>query len=361
MRVTSEQPLEFRFHWLNDQGQQQGFLRKKGSFDGETLALDDVEIPAAAIAHVESRDNRMAMTAMTADGKPATVMLMPATRKDTDRIKTALDIARSDVWAKMHRDDLVKQGRGHAYRDAQCPQCGATLILTDFPQTPQLFCRFCQALSTVSADADPAPGEQHLRICDECGMFSKPRRFTIFYFYFLLVAYGYRYRMTWRCPACMRGDAWKMLFGNLIFVLGVPVALTQLFRSYGGTDFAGPFKGLDAGNIRARKGDFGGALDQYRAILERVPCSAGINYNLGLALRHQGDAARAADAFAAALENCSNYTPAYAHLRELYADLGETRKLTQLNEIWGETDEEEAPPDAQHAIPMLDDVEFIDE
>jgi len=30
----------------------------------------------------------------------------------------------------------------------------------------------------------------------------------------------------------MRGEAWKMFFGNLIFLLGVPVARIQLFRSY---------------------------------------------------------------------------------------------------------------------------------
>ena len=366
MRITSEQPLEFKFHWLDDQGQQKGFLRKQGHFDGELLVLDDVEIPASVIVHVETRDNKMALTAMTAEGQPATVLVMPASRKDTDRIKMALDISRSDEWAKLHREELIKKDRGHTYRDAECSHCGATLILTDMPQTPQLFCRFCQALSTDSPDADPVPGEQHLRICDECGMYSKPRRFTIFYFYFLLVVYGYRYQMTWRCPACMRGEAWKMLFGNLIFILGVPVALTQLFRSYGGTDFSGPFKGLDAGNIRARQGDFAGALQQYRSILERVPCSAGIKYNLGLALRHQDDSARAADSFAAALDDCCNYAPAYAHLRELYAELGETRKLVQLKEMWGEEEEDEETPAAQPGdskpdIQMLDNVELLDE
>lgn len=361
MRVSSESPLEFRFHWLNDQGQPQGFRRKKGRFDGELLVLDDVEIPAAAILHVEVRENRMAMAVMTADGKQATVLLMPASRRDTERIKSALDIARSDVWAQMHREELEKKGRGHAVRTSVCPHCDATLILTDMPVTPQIYCRFCHSLSTVSPDLEPVPGERTLRICDECGMFSKPRRFTIFYFYFLLVVYGFHYRFTWRCPPCMRGDAWKMLFGNLIFLLGVPVALVQLFRSYGGTDFVGPFKGLDTGNIRARKGDFAGALDQYRAIQERVPHSAGIKYNLGFALRQQGDRERAAGAFQAALDECSNYAPAYAHLRELYADLGATEQLKQLRRIWGE---EESPQPAQQAsnqVQMLDEVELMDD
>ena len=121
-----------------------------------------------------------------------------------------------------------------------------------------------------------------------------------------------------------------MLAANFVFVLGIPVALVQLFRSYGGTDLSGPFRGLDTGNIKARKGDVGGALQQYRTILERVPHCAGLKYNLGLALLQQGDRSRAADSFAAALEDCVNYVPAYAVVSPLYEELGETDRLAEL-------------------------------
>jgi hypothetical protein len=342
VRVTTESPLEFKFHWLNDKGQPTGVFRKKGRFDGEVLTLDDVQVPAVVLLHVESRENRMAVSAMTPDGKAATMLLMPATNRVTQDLKSALDVARSRAWAQMHQAELSKNGRGHTYREAECPHCGAMIVLSDMPPTPQLYCRFCNSLTTTD---DPVAGEQHLKLCDECGMFSRPTKFTIFYFYFLLVVYGWYSKSTWRCPPCMRGEAWKMLFGNLLFVLGVPVALVQLFRSYGGSSVGGQFKGLDAGNLKARKGDLSGALAQYRSILERVPNCAGVKYNLGLALLQQGDKQRAADSFRIALGDCVNYIPAYAQLRRLYEELNETEKLKALLAQWESPEEQvgEAP------------------
>ncbi len=342
MRVSAEHPLQFKFHWLNDKGQQTGLLRKKGRFDGETLVLDDVQVPAVVLLHVETRENRMAISALTADGQPATLLLMPATPRETRDLKAALDVARSHAWAKMHQADLAKKGLGHTYREEVCPHCGAMIVLSNMPPTPQLFCRFCHSLSTVAADGEPVPGEEQLRLCDECGMFSRPTKFTIFYFYFLLFFYGWYSKSTWRCPACMRGEAWKMFAGNFLFVLGLPVALVQLFRAYGGSSVGGAFKGLDSGNIKARKGDFAGALTHYRGILDRVPSCAGVKYNLGLALLQQGDKPRAADSFRIALADCANYAPAYAQLRPLYEALGETQKLEELKLQWETPDDEEA-------------------
>lgn len=342
MQVTAANPLEFKFQWLNEEGRPTGWLRKKGRFDGETLTLDDAQIPSAVIVEVATRDACLAITALSGNGEPAALVLMASSEKVAEQLKMSLDVARSSVWADMHRKDLEEKGHGHTFRTEQCPQCQATVDLSAMPRTPQLYCPFCQSLSTVGPAAEPVSGEKHLRLCDECGMFSKPQRFTIFYFYFVLLFYGWWSKVTWRCPACMRGEAWKMLFGNLLFVLGVPVALVQLFRSYGGTDISGPFRGLDKGNIKARNGDSSGALAHYRAILDRVPQCAGLKYNLGLALLQEGDKGRAAEAFAVALDDCANYLPAYQRLRPLYEELGETDRLMELKAMWDTPDEEEA-------------------
>lgn len=346
MRVTSEEPLEFKFHWLNEKGQQAGLFRKRGRYDGETLVLDDARIPSSLIIETAVRDNCVAVAALTPQGTPATWLFGPSSKKLAARLKTALDVARSRVWAEMHRRELEERGRGGTFRAEECPHCGAMLVLTTMPRSPQLYCRFCQSLSTDSSEPDPVPGEAELRLCDECGMFSKPRRFTILYVYFLIFVYGWWSKATWRCPACMRGEAWKMLLGNLLFVVGVPVALAQLIRSYGMTDIGGPFRGLDKGNIKARKGDFEGALAQYRAILERVPHCAGLKYNLGLALLQQGDRQRAADSFHASLSDCSNYAPAYLQLRRLLEELGDAKRLQALKSIWEPADEEFQPQTA---------------
>ena len=339
MAAVADDTLRFKFRWLDEQGNETGFLRKHGSFDGETLVLDDAGIPAAVILQAETVEQRMVISVLSEDDQPATVAISLA-NVGAKELKSSIDIARSATWAGFEKERLEEEGRGHAYRDELCTQCGATLILTDMPRTPQLFCHFCDSLTTFEHDGQVLPGEHNYKICEECGMFSKPRKFTIFYFYFLLVVYGFSKRTTWRCPACMRGDAWKMFFGNLLFVVGVPVAIVQLIRSYGGSIITGPAAGLDSANLKARKHDILGALKLYRAILDRVPHVAGVKYNVGLALWEQNETSRAAESFRLALDDCGNYVPAFHALAACYEELGEKEKLAELNAMWG-TDEED--------------------
>lgn len=340
MTVSEDQPLLFKFHWMNEKGQAAGFLRKKGRFDGETLRLGDSDIPVAIILDTVVRDEGVVFTVPTQEGEATGIGIILTSKKIASRLKEGLDIARSATWAEHHRKDLTQRGQGQHYRDAKCPNCEATIILSKMPASPQLYCPYCHIL-TNSDGTDPAVAEaRHYRLCDDCGMFSKPRKFTIFYFYFLLFFYGWRTRTTWRCPTCMRPDAWKMLAGNLLFVLGVPVALTQLARSYAGDVAGGSFAGLDAGNRAARAGRFPVAIEKYRGILDRQGHAAGVKYNLGLALLQQGDQRRAAETFRLALEDCSNYGPAYQQLRVLYEKLGERERLAELKRVWEDAEEQ---------------------
>ena len=184
-------------------------------------------------------------------------------------------------------------------------------------------------------------------------MFSKPKRFTIFYFYFLLVVWGFSSRVTHRCPACMRGEAWKMLLGNMPFLLGIPVAIVQLFRCYGGKLTGSVTADLDAANLKARKGDMLAALQGYQKVLEQVPFAAGVKYNLALALLQQNEIQRAAETLELVLTDCANYAPAYSVLSGCYEHLGEEVKLKELRRVWG---------DDQQDVPTADDdVAGVDE
>jgi Tetratricopeptide repeat len=338
-------PLQFKFYWLNDEGQQIGVLRKKGSFDGETLVLDDVEIPAAVMTDVQFRDNRLVVSTVDVNGKPAYLAVL-LSGGIAARLKGDLDHARSSTWAELHKKELAEKGRANAYREERCPHCDTMLILTDMPKTPQLYCHYCDTLTTLGGYEEPPAGEKDLRVCQECGMYAKPTRFMTFYFVFLLVVYWVSHGKTWRCPPCMRKEAWKMFFGNLLFLVGVPVAIVQLIRSYGGSSPGGAFKGLDTANLKARNGDVLGALEIYQSILGRVPHSAGLKYNIGLALLQQNELERAAESFRLSLEDCSNYVPAYHVLRALYEDLDEQDKLKELKRIW-EDEEPEKPAEIQ--------------
>ena len=348
--MTSQDPLEFKFQFLDETGNAKSFLRKKGRFEDRVLTLDDVEIPAAAMADCQVLEKRMLFAVPDGEGGLGSLMVdLPSASTAAD-LKTRVDAARSRQWADAYCEDLEKKGRGGSYREAECPRCVATLVLSDMPETPQVFCNYCGTLSTQGQAAPPA--EATHRLCEECGMYSQPAKFTVFYFYFLLVVYGWRSRTKWCCKGCMRGDAWKMLLGNLPFVLGVPVAVTQLVRAYsGGSVVEGQFAGLNAANVAARKQDWDKAVAGYRAVLERVGVSAGVKYNLGAALRSAGREEQAARSMELALADCANYTPAYANLRELLPALGEHEKLAELAAQWDEAEErgaaeEDIPPDA---------------
>lgn len=326
--------LRFKFKWLDNQGNEAGFLSKKGSFDGQTLVLDDVALPAACLTTAENRGKRFVIAAVDGEGQ-AHQALFSITSGSPEKLKAALSVCRSRVWAESHREELVKEGKAHEFRSIVCPHCQATIDLTGLPQSPQVYCPFCHTIGTLETSQGPIKAEAQYRLCDHCGMYSKPRRFTIFYFYFLFVVYGYSQQETWRCPACMRGEAWKMLFGNLLFVIGVPVALIQLFRSYGGTDIGSLFSGLDTANLKARKGNLAGAIEAYRRILTEHPVAAGIKFNIGQAALSKNDLAGAAGILEHALHDCANYQPAAAALANCYERLGETNKLHELRKQWG--------------------------
>jgi len=217
-------------------------------------------------------------------------------------------------------------------------------------KTPQLYCHYCDSLITIENRQMAPPNEHDFRLCDECGLYSKPRKFTVFYFYFLLVVYGWRYRTTWRCPACMRNDAWLMLLGNLPFVLGVPVAIVQLIRSYGGSVSSPAFAGLDSANIKVTKGDISGAVKKYSEIVQRIPFCAGVKYNLATGLLRQKDLEHAKQTLLLALEDCSNYTPAFNALCHCYEQTGDQAALQRLRKQWGIEDGETPDEDLQGKI-----------
>lgn len=349
--------LAFKFKWLDDKGNEQGFRSKKASFDGDTLLLDDTKIPVATITNVDYRAKKMVVAAATGDGQPAS-LLFSVTSGSPQKIKEALGLARSAAQARLHREELEKKGLGDTFYQVQCPHCQATIDLTGKQVTPQVSCEFCHSVGTLESDlaADGSngavPAERQYRLCDECSMYSKPRQFTIFYFYFLVVFYGFSSRTVWRCPACMRPEAWKMFFGNFLFVLGIPVALVQLFRSYGGSNIGSLYAGLDSANMKARKGNLPGAVKGYQAILAKRPTAAGVKYNIGLALLRQNDVQAAASMFEYTLNDCSNYTPAASALAGCYTQLGETEKLAELKRQWDAQGDDGAEGEAPSENPQ---------
>src|SRR5690606_20903433 len=124
------------------------------------------------------------------------------------------------------------------------------------------------------------------------------------------------------------------LAGNLIFVLGVPTALMQPYRSYGGAARGAISPGLAASNLRAQPGDRSGAIASYQSTLSCRPTPAGVKHNLGLAFLQKEQYEQAARMFEFALADCSNYQPSAGLLAGCYDRLGEEEKLAELKRVW---------------------------
>ncbi|MFT5882564.1 MAG: hypothetical protein ACI9FG_001068 [Crocinitomicaceae bacterium] len=326
---------KFKFKYIDEDGDPQGFFYKKGHFDKAVLVLKDDTLPVTAIGNLEVRKNVMVISVLNQHDQVDHITLQ-VSGISAEKLKCVIDLARSGAWAAEEKVELESKGLGHLYRDTECRHCSATISLSRLPVTPQLYCNFCDTLTTIDNRVNTPKDEKDCKLCDDCGMFSKTRKFTIFYFYFLIFFYGFTSRPTWRCAGCMRGDAWKMFFGNLIFILGVPTAIIQLVRSYTGS-VTGAFAGLDKANLMNRKGKTKDAFKIYQNISKNVPVSAGIKYNIALNLIDTAPDL-ALDSLELAYADCSNYPPVFNALCHCYTEQQHSDKLNEIKEQWGVSD-----------------------
>jgi tetratricopeptide (TPR) repeat protein len=201
-----------------------------------------------------------------------------------------------------------------------------------------MYCDYCDSLVSRDRGVQPetlAKRERAYRCCDRCGYFSRPSEFMVFYFYFLLVIYGFRWGTSEMCNSCMRREAWKMLGANLIFLLGIPVAVYQLVRAYfGGSTLDPVYAGLDGANAAAKSGRTDKAVAKYRAMEERLGHCAGVRFNRGLTLLSANRGQDGAQALEEALNDCANYAPAYEALAQVYAAMGRTADVQALRAMY---------------------------
>ena len=329
-------PLNFKFRWM-DEGNVTGFRAIAGSFDGKTLKLGEDVYLVDQVEAAGSSDNMLSLIINQDDEYESFTIVVVGEKPET--IKRAIDSRRSAMGVSEEHKRLVAQGQGASFRSEVCPHCDATISLSKFADSPQCYCDFCETLFTIrdqhASQAIEASSldrtlEAKYRMCEECGMYSYPRKFTKFYFIFLVYFIHWTSDKTVRCPACMRIEAWKMLFGNVFGLLGLPVALVQLFRSYRGKIEKGPLKGLDDANILANRGKIDRALDRYDALMDNLPINAGIKYNIGSGLLTKGDVPHAETMFLMSLEDCSNFAPSLSGLHFCYSSLDKKKEREQL-------------------------------
>ena len=320
MGVESD-TLEFKFYYIGADGNAAGFGAKRGRVTPTAVELKDTEIPHTAILDTMARDNRLILVVDTIQvpGKIAKhftngqILALQVSKAKPVELKKMIDQITSIHRAKRHKDELEAKGEGDTFRCLVCPQCEATLDVSGLPDTVYVHCPYCESIA--QHDGRLIPSGERYRQCEECGWFDRVQGYTEFYFYFLLVLYGFSYKRRYLCDVCVNRVFWKVLLMNIIFILGIPPAIWMKIKSKLRREVG--LREIARANTLARKGRSVEALQLYNNVLDRHPGHPGIHYDQALGALLENQLITAREFLDLSLQQCANYTPARYLLEQL--------------------------------------------
>ena len=290
------------------------FLAKNGSASATGVQLNGTEIPYANIVDTSSRDNRFVLALapntrldeQTAKQlKENRYLVLDIYRVKAQELKKQIDRLGSTVWAQKHCQELTQAGKGNLYYAVVCPHCSATVDLSEAERTTYIYCPYCS--SVINHNQQIISNSDTYTVCDECHMYDRVRGYTVFYFYFLLVVYGYSLKRRFVCDTCAESLAKKALLLNFLFLLGIPSSIYMWIKAVSGRDSY--FQDLAKANKLARKGKYQEADEIYDKLFSLYPEHPGLLMNKGLGHLHGGDSNGAVGFLTRSLRSCGNYLP----------------------------------------------------
>lgn len=232
-------------------------------------------------------------------------MIVPVRIASRD-LELAIDRRSSVFDLKLNHERLRKEGNEDLIRSEQCRICRSEVDLSGVPDADYIYCRYCGSI--FSARHDLVIDADTYGTCDQCGMFDRVQRYNEFYFYFLVLAWGYRSQQRFTCDACANTLFYKTLFANILFIVGVPNSISIKIRSLIGRDAR--LADLARANRLARSGRFAEADPIYDQILERWPNHPGVLTNRTIGHINGNDFDGGKIHLLRALTACFQYPPA---------------------------------------------------
>ncbi len=139
-------------------------------------------------------------------------------------------------------------------------------------------------------------------------MFDHIRPYTEFYFYFLLLVYGFSYKQVHLCHSCAHKTFLKTLGLNLIFIIGVPSAIWLKVKSMMNRN--PQFEGLAKANALAKAGRPMDAEPYFQQVLAQNPRHPAVLMNRAIGQINGGDKNGAVACLQESLRACNHYLPA---------------------------------------------------
>ena len=303
----------------------------KGSFDGQVLDLGWHEpIGVEHISKVVGHCHRMCIEISPSmfHHHHHDMIFVEIIVKEKILQDLVREVNAAASLAKVKREEINDKKP----RSRICPYCSSTVLLSDLVESPQIYCRYCEAIFPRSGLI--LYDEKDMRLCNRCGFYSKPELFC------------YRLNMKKRhrilCKGCEQEKARRVCCVNSLTLLGLPSAIMLMYKAHQVQDLPSLLEELDRANTFVKKCDTASvteAMKIYKGILQSSDngVNAGIRYNLGMAYIALGDNANAIVAFKASLEDCCNYEPAAGMLLDCYRDMGAgaSPKVAELRRQFG--------------------------
>ncbi|MCE9556564.1 MAG: hypothetical protein K8T91_24710, partial [Planctomycetes bacterium] len=233
-----------------------------------------------------------------------------------------IDRYSSLAHCEAHRRQLTANGKENEYYSIDCPNCQAAVDLSELSETPYVYCGYCESI--ISQTGELVTNGQQYRVCEACRMFDRVRGHTEFYFYFLLVVYGFSSNRKHVCDACAHGLFIKTLLANALFVLGIPNAIAIKIRSLTGRDPR--LNRLSQANRLALSGSFERSTPLYREMHQAIQGHPGLLYNEALGYFQGNRTDEGAKLLEAALKSCANYGPVLRILAEAHQQAAPAEK-----------------------------------
>jgi hypothetical protein len=265
--MPAAKDLKFKFRFVRNKNAV-GLFAKKAVATGKALILDQEPIDYDDIRDSTCRDQRLAFTLSPGASvgektrkslHEENLLVLEVSQVKAMELEKHIDRASSAIQTEQHRQELIEAGKADRFHSVVCSNCQATIDLSDCNRTSYVYCRYCESIIKYSGEI-VTPGDSY-RICDECGMFDRVRGYTLFHFYFLLVVYGYSVRRVHVCDNCAVRLARGALLRNLLFIFGVPSAISMWVKAVTGRDKS--LQALAKANALARKGKFKEADEIY--------------------------------------------------------------------------------------------------
>jgi hypothetical protein len=309
----SVKDMVFKFHLMRN-GTQVTTFRSKGYLTDEGLRLRKTLIPFQQIKAVEVQDKyfvilldsiAMLDKRLSASLGPRRDLVLTVAKKSARKLKQILDRTLSVQQAKLRHESLGEAGKADLFRATQCPQCGAAVDLTDYAVSPHVFCPYCESFFTETGEVLTS-GDEY-QICSKCGLFEYVQGYTEFYFYFLVVVWGYSVKDLFICRHCVRGVFRQMLLGNLLFILGLIPTIQMWLKMSKARDPRLPQ--LTNACALVKRGRYEEAAPIFEGLHAAMPGHPGILLNQAIGHINGDDYEGAAAIVEESLVLCANYEP----------------------------------------------------